>query len=133
MRLRSIIGGVLLAGLLAGCAGAPPTRFLICQARPSAIESKSWDLHDPFPDESLGPDTITRPREFMVPRSDEQKSTEIRQLQVSQMEKMGRNPVMVGRSPLWGSSNQVANIDPPEKKIPAGWAWFEPAYRGFWR
>ncbi len=43
---------------LAGC-GTPKTRFLTWFPRPSAVEVQSYNLHDPFPDESAGPKTET--------------------------------------------------------------------------
>ena len=64
---------------LVGC-GLPETRYLTCIPRPPAIEAQSYDLHDPFPDEDLGPATYTRPRGFMQPRTESRKNLDQRLL-----------------------------------------------------
>jgi hypothetical protein len=77
---------LVLAGSigLSGCMGAPETRFLSCIPRPPGVEARSYDLHDPFPDESAGPETFTRPRAFQEPRSDTRKTNDLRFLQATQ-------------------------------------------------
>lgn len=66
--------------LLAGsCLGCQETRFLTCQPRDPRVETKTYELvHDPFADESLGPDTFSRPRDFQQPRTEERKDLEVR-------------------------------------------------------
>jgi hypothetical protein len=44
------------------------------------VEKQSYRIHDPFPDEDLGPDTMTRPRGFVEPRSEPRKILESRSL-----------------------------------------------------
>lgn len=63
--------------------GCQETRFLSCRVREPSVETRSYDLHDPFPDEDIGPKTFTRPRTFQVPRSDTRKSFDLRNLQAS--------------------------------------------------
>ena len=75
--------GLSLVLFLAGCCGAPETRFLTLSPRSPAVESQSYNLHDPFPDESAGPNTFTRPRAFMEPRSDTRKNLDLRYLKAA--------------------------------------------------
>lgn len=77
---RSI--AVFLILFLIGC-GTPETRYLTCIPRPPSVESQSYDLHDPFPDESAGPNTFTRPRTFMQPRTDTRKNLDQRLLKAA--------------------------------------------------
>lgn len=67
----------LLLLFLAGC-GTPETRLLSWQPRPAALETQSYNLHDPFPDEEAGPKTGTRPRIFLEPRTDTRKNLDLR-------------------------------------------------------
>lgn len=61
-----------LLGVLAGGLGcfSPSTRLPTCATRPASVESRSWNLNDPFPDEDMGPTTFTRPRSFIQPRTE---------------------------------------------------------------
>jgi hypothetical protein len=72
--------GMILCGLLVGC---QETRLLSCMPRKPAVESRSYDYHDPFPDDEIGPKTYSRPRTFEEPRSDTRKSFDLRNLQAS--------------------------------------------------
>ena len=72
-------GAILLGLILTG--GCQETRYLSCIPRPPAVEAKSYDLHDPYPDETIGPKTGTRPRDFEIPRSDTRKTYDLRNLQ----------------------------------------------------
>ena len=74
--------GLLWIVFLSGC-GLPETRYLTCLARPAAVETQSYNLHDPFPDEDAGPNTFTRPRSFMEPRSDSRKNLDLRFLKAA--------------------------------------------------
>lgn len=65
----------------AGCVGPEETRYLSYFQRAPDVESRSYDWHDPFPDEMVGPDTATRPRTFLEPRSDTRKNFDLRFLQ----------------------------------------------------
>lgn len=61
-----------------GCVGPAETQFLSVTPRRPDIEARSYDWHDPFPDENSGPDTATRPRSFVEPRSDTRKLFDLR-------------------------------------------------------
>jgi hypothetical protein len=74
MRYRIAIIGLLG---LCGCVGPWETRYLTWWQRPVAVEARSWDSHDPFPDKYAGPDTYNRPRAFMEPRSDTRKNVDL--------------------------------------------------------
>jgi hypothetical protein len=92
-------GWVVVVALgLCGCIGPRETQFLSCVPRPPHVEARSWDWHDPFPDENAGPDTVTRPRSFMEPRSDTRKSFDLRFLQAMHPS-AGRTRLAPG--PLW--------------------------------
>jgi hypothetical protein len=67
--------------LLSGCVGPYETRFLTWWQRPPEVESRSYDAHDPFGDKYAGPDTYSRPRAFIDPRSDTRKNAELSFLQ----------------------------------------------------
>lgn len=124
-----IVFGTAFAVAAAGCAWRPENRFLNCQARPPGIESKSWDLHDPFPDESIGPDTDTRPRQFTTPRSTERVKSDLRLMDTTHRERAGYAAATRQWSPFlppW--RQQIASQ--PEKEIPAGWAAFDPLSNG---
>ena len=70
--------------LVVGCGpGCQETRFLSCRTRDPRVEARSYDLHDPFPDEEMGPKTYSRPRMFQEPRSDTRKTYDLRNLQIS--------------------------------------------------
>jgi hypothetical protein len=73
---RNRAAGVSLMGAvaLAGCIGPRETQYLTLRPRPPAVEARSYDWHDPFPDEAIGPDTATRPRAFTEPRTDTRKN-----------------------------------------------------------
>lgn len=102
---------ILILVAAAGSLGCQETRFLSCRPRDSSVESRSYDVHDPFPDEDIGPDTFTRPRTFQVPRSDTRKSFDLRNLQASQgvsapvqayWDPLGTNPAAaVPVQPIW--------------------------------
>ena len=68
---------------ITGSLGCQETRFISCRTRDPGVEARSYDLHDPFPDESIGPETYSRPRAFEVPRTDERKAFDYRNLQSS--------------------------------------------------
>lgn len=76
-------GWLLIGFILTGCQNAPETRFLGCIPRPPLQEARSYDLHDPFPDEHLGPNTFTRPRQFITPRTEQRKTNDLRYLQAA--------------------------------------------------
>ncbi|HUQ72228.1 MAG TPA: hypothetical protein VM165_22060 [Planctomycetaceae bacterium] len=63
---------------LGGCVGRGETQFLGCAPRRPDVEARSYDWHDPFPDEDAGPGTASRPRSFVEPRSDTRKLFDLR-------------------------------------------------------
>lgn len=79
---RATERGVIILGLmLAG--GCQETRLVSCVPRRPAVEAQSYDIHDPFPDDEIGPNTFSRPRTFDVPRSDTRKTFDLRNLQAA--------------------------------------------------
>ena len=83
MRHAKERGWLLIVLVLAGCQNTQETRFLTWFPRPAAQESRSYELHDPFPDESIGPNTFTRPRTFIQPRTEQRKTNDLRFLQAA--------------------------------------------------
>lgn len=76
--------GWLIVMLVAVCGlGCQETRFLSCSPRDPRVESRSYDAHDPFPDESLGPETYSRPRAFEEPRTYDRTIFDYRNLQAA--------------------------------------------------
>ena len=63
-----------------GCLNPFNTRFPTVGTAPPPVEARSYTLHDPFPDEDVGPDTMTRPRGFEEPRAEPRKTLEGRAL-----------------------------------------------------
>jgi len=63
--------------------GCQETRFLSCRARDPRVESRSYDTHDPYPDESLGPETFSRPLTFQEPRTYDRYKFDYRNLQAA--------------------------------------------------
>jgi hypothetical protein len=78
---RSTATACLVMVCLSGCVGRQETRYLSLYPRRADVEARSWDFHDPFPDERIGPDTHTRPRQFVEPRTDTRKNYDQRFLQ----------------------------------------------------
>ena len=76
-------GWLLIVLVLTGCQNTQETRFLSCIPRPPRVEARSYDLHDPFPDENIGPNTFTRPRSFIKPRTEQRKTNDLRFLQAA--------------------------------------------------
>ena len=69
---------LLLAGLpvFCGCPNPSNTRFPTLAPSPPALERRSYERHDPFPNENLGPETFTRPREFEEQRTEPRRARE---------------------------------------------------------
>jgi hypothetical protein len=63
-----------------GCLTPNNTRLPTLDTPPPPVEKRSYSIHDPFPDEELGPDTMTRPRGFNEPRAEPRKILESRAL-----------------------------------------------------
>ena len=83
MRHAKERGWLLIVLVLAGCQNTQETRFLTWFPRPAAHERRSYELHEPFPDESIGPNTFTRPRTFIQPRTEQRKTNDLRFLQAA--------------------------------------------------
>lgn len=100
-----------IAGILAcaGCISPRDTQFLSWYARPVNVEARAFEYHDPFPDESAGPDTATRPHAYREPRSDTRKELELRVLQAYHPTS-GGTQFARGPQPLWRLP--VANATP---------------------
>jgi len=112
---------VIFLLLIAGC-GSPETRLLSWYPQPASLEAKLYDLHDPFPERDAGPDTYSRPRDFLEPRSDSQKSLNLRKLKAmrgfapAQQAGWG-HPIPLGAlqyhvQPLWQTNPQPIAIVP---------------------
>lgn len=72
--------GMLGSAALCGCINPYNTRLPTVATPPPPVEKRSYDIHDPFPDEQLGPETYTRPRGFDEPRAEPRKILEGRSL-----------------------------------------------------
>lgn len=71
------VAGILCLG---GCQSVRvPQFFNLCQ-RDLRAESRLYEFHDPFPNETAGPDTVTRPLAFVEPRSDTRRDFDLRML-----------------------------------------------------
>jgi hypothetical protein len=86
--------------IFAGCLGPQETRLLSCNMRDLNVEARSYDHHDPFADEGSGPETFSRPRTFVEPRSDSQKAFNMRQLS-AMYPNAGNTMFARGPQPLW--------------------------------
>ena len=70
----------LLTVSVTGCSSVRSPQFYnLCQ-RDLTKESRLYEFHDPFPDESAGPNTVTRPNGFSVPRSNTRSDFDLRML-----------------------------------------------------
>ncbi len=67
---------VTLASGLVGCLTPHTTRFPTCRIASPWAERQSLGHHDPLPDRSLGPDTDSRPREFLDGRTQTRQAIE---------------------------------------------------------
>lgn len=97
-----------------GCIGPEETRFLSLYQRDPDVESRAYDYHDPFPDESAGPETFTRPRTFSDPRTDTRKNIDLRFLQA--MHPTAGQPQLAGVPVVRGP----ARMGPGGVPIPTG-------------
>lgn len=106
---------LVVALLMASGLGCQETRFLSCQPREARLEARSYDLHDPFPDEQIGPETYVRPPAFLEPRSETRKSFELRNLLAS-------GGVVPPAQPYWPSAPSMAGapVQPIWRQPPPG-------------
>lgn len=84
--------------LFMGCLTPANTRFPTLSVAPPGVEAAGYQNHDPFPEESAGPDTFNRPRSFVAPR-DEPRNT------IESQSRLGVIPGGVPRSNLGPSSS----------------------------
>lgn len=108
-KLRWLVAALLVAG----STGCQETRFLSCQTRDPRVEARSYDLHDPFPDEDIGPETFVRPRTFEEPRSEPRKSFDLRNLLASGGVVRPPEIAWVPQSPIAGAPLQPVWRQPP--------------------
>ena len=64
MRRQAAVMLVLTCSLLEGCITPHTTHFPSLSFMPSEYERREAQIHDPYPDADIGPDTMTRPRNF---------------------------------------------------------------------
>ena len=72
--ILAILGGI------SGCVNPLNTQFP--QPFPTSMQAEelSYRFHDPFPDNDIGPQTMTRPPSYMDQRSQERRAAENRML-----------------------------------------------------
>src|SRR5262245_31933655 len=61
---------------LPGCFSPRNTELPQLQTGPPAVENQSYQLHDPFPDRTAGPDTLSRPRGYDRQRTESRQAKE---------------------------------------------------------
>ena len=107
MERRLLLLMLVVAGSSLGC---QETRFLSCRPRDARVEAKTYELlHDPFPDESLGPDTFSRPRDFQDPRKDEFKDFDLRNRRAAGA---ALNPAVAVQPGMWDDTSRRYNVVP---------------------
>lgn len=94
-KIRWACVGAMLC--LAGCNG-PQQRFMAWRHRDLRTEARTYDFHDPFPDEHAGPETVTRPLSFEDPRTETRQDYDLRLL----LSMGGGNSPLVSRRPTRG-------------------------------
>lgn len=92
MRVRTALALTLWLLCAGGC-GLPETRFLSWYPRHPGEEARSYSVHDPFPDEGAGPETATRPRSFVEPRSETRRNQHLAQLELRRQAALSRGMV----------------------------------------
>lgn len=109
--------------VFAGCIGPRETRLLTCNMRDLNVEARSYDSHDPFADENSGPETFSRPRTFVEPRSDSRKALNMRQL-AAMYPNAGDTMFARAPQPLWRlpGSTVLAPQSGPMATNPVPWS-----------
>ncbi|WP_310821190.1 hypothetical protein [Stratiformator vulcanicus] len=74
-RLITAAGLAALAVSATGCFNAAKTRLPSVGLPPDPVERQSLQRFDPFPDQSIGPDTDSRPRDFQSTYGDQRRLT----------------------------------------------------------
>lgn len=100
--MRSALGIAVIA-ILPGCITPANTQFPQPFPRNLRAEAQSVRIYDPFPDNSLGPDTNTRPPSFLNQRDPARRAAENRLLR-------GYN---VGQTPAASSTPPRSSYDYP--------------------
>ena len=85
------------------------------QTGPKQVENERYQLHDPFPDSSAGPDTMVRPRGY------ERQRTESRQA----IENTMPDGIRGGRAVPGGTFGPPGQIIPPGASNPSSWQYPE--------
>jgi hypothetical protein len=65
----------------AGCFSPNHARFPIAQPSHPQSEAQAFQLQDPFPDPDIGPDIMSRPPDYLRPRTESRKAAEQRLFQ----------------------------------------------------
>lgn len=79
--LPLVVVTLLTTFVFAGCYQQAGTRYPTLGHRSPYVERKSYEFHDPFPAEDLGPNTFSRPRGFTDQRTAPRRAKEGRVLQ----------------------------------------------------
>lgn len=64
MRRQAAVFLVLACSLSEGCITPHTTHFPSLSFMPAEYERREAQIHDPYPDADIGPETATRPRNF---------------------------------------------------------------------
>ena len=111
--MQARVWGASLASLLlltTGCITPYNTKFPSFGFKNSLVEKRSYEIHDPYPDASLGPDTQTRPRGFDIERREPRRKREQNFLLQSQPELGIPTPTPPAGGPTgWKYPNVVPN------------------------
>jgi hypothetical protein len=85
--------------LMTGCFNSGLTRLPGFESGQPQVEKRSYERHDPFPDELSAPDMQVRPREFSNQRSEPRRALEEKLFQGT----TGNDPFQSGSPDLRGS------------------------------
>ncbi|HID24546.1 MAG TPA: hypothetical protein EYP14_19405 [Planctomycetaceae bacterium] len=77
---RSTASSLILLCVASGCITPFNTRLPTLLPRHPAVEKRSYEFHDPFPNPDLGPETDQRPRGYKRPRTQPRQLWELRKL-----------------------------------------------------
>ena len=98
-----LLGGMLL---ISGCYYFPLNGSM-APGGSARVDTRRYDLYDPFPDRAFGPDMQTRPRSFDVQRTEPRRAIEGRTF--------GQGPLEFGPAvpPSSPTSSQYPNVVQP--------------------
>ena len=71
--------------LVSGCFSPARTRYPTWEPGDPRAEKRAYELHDPLPDRTTGPDTLSRPRGFELQRTEPRRALEGRPQMVAPM------------------------------------------------